>query len=162
MIMSEEKTYSLLDAHKHFAISTNGLVWKLLEKKDRSKNDEELMIHAAHTSCYHWLQVGTGLHHQRAEWLLSHVYAELGIASAALKHAKRCLELTEDHVELMQDFDIAYSHEALARANALSDNLQEAIMYHHNAEASGQAIADEEDRKIFLADFNGGNWYGLK
>lgn len=160
--MSEEKTYSLLDAHKYFAISTNGLVWQLLEKIDRNNHDDELMIHAGHTSCYHWLQVGTGLHHQRAEWLLSHVYAELGIESAALKHAKRCLELTEDHVELMQDFDIAYSHEALARANALSGNLLEAMMYLRKAEASGQSIADEEDRKIFLADFNGGNWYGIR
>mgnify|MGYP001026502518 FL=1 len=160
--MSEVKTYTLDDSHKHFAISTNGLVWQLLEKIDRNNPDDELMIHAGHTSCYHWLQVGTGLHHQRAEWLLSHVYAELGIESAALKHAKRCLELTEDHVELMQDFDIAYSHEALARANALSGNLLEAMMYLRKAEASGQSIADEEDRKIFLADFNGGNWYGIR
>lgn len=160
--MSEVKNYTLDEAHKHFAISTNGLVWQLLEKKDRSKSDEELMIHAAHTSCYHWLQVGTGLHHQRAEWLLSHVYAEMGNATATLKHAKRCLELTEDHMELMQDFDIAYSNEALARANALSGNLQEAMMYLRKAEISGQAIANEEDRKIFLADFNGGNWHGIR
>ncbi len=46
----------------------------------------------------------------------------------------------------MQDFDITYSHEALARANALSENLQEAIMYIHKAEVGGQAIANEEDR----------------
>lgn len=160
--MSEVKTYTLDEAHKHFAISTNGLVWQLLEKKDRSKSDEGLMIHAAHTSCYHWLQVGTGLHHQRAQWLLSHVYAELGIATAALKHAKRCLALTEDYMELMQDFDIAYSHEALARANALSRNPQEAMMYIRKAEISGQAINGEEDRKTFLSDFNSGNWYGLR
>jgi hypothetical protein len=133
-----------------------------LEKKDRNNHDDELMIHAAHTSCYHWLQVGSGLHHQRAEWLLSHVYAEVGIAAAALKHAKRCLELTEDYMELMQDFDIAYSYEALARAHALNSNVQEAMMYIRKAEVSGQAIANEEDRKIFLADFNGGNWHGLR
>lgn len=160
--MTEGKTYTIDEAHKHFAISTNGLVWKLLEIKERNKSDEELMIHAAHTSSYHWLQVGTGLHHQRAEWLLSHVYAELGIVAASHKHAKRCLELTEDHMELMQDFDIAYAHEALARANALSGNVQEAMMYIRKAEVSGQAIAKDEDRKIFLADFNGGNWYGLR
>ena len=68
--MSEVKTYSLDEAHKHFAISTNGLEWQLLEKKDRSKHDEELIIHAAHTSFYHWLQVGIGQHHQRTEWCI--------------------------------------------------------------------------------------------
>ena len=160
--MSEMKTYTQEEAHKHFAISTNGLVWQLFEKKDRSKSDEELMIHAAHTSCYHWLQVGTGLHHQRAEWLLSHVYAEVGIASATLKHAKRCQDLTEEYIELMQDFDFAYAHEALARAYALNGPVDETMMYIRKAEVSGQAIANEEDRKIFLADFNGGNWYGMR
>ena len=160
--MSEEKTYTLEEAHKQFAISTNNLVWQLLEKKDRNHHDEELMIHAAHVSCYHWLQVGTGLHHQRAEWLLSHVYAEVGIASAALKHAKRCQDLTEESIELMQDFDFAYAHEAMARAYALIGKVDEAMMYIRKAEMSGQTIANEEDRKIFLADFNGGNWYGLR
>ena len=160
--MNNEKTYSITDAQKHLAITTNGLVWQLLEKKDRSKKEEELMIHAAHTSCYHWLQVGTGLHHQRAEWLLSHVYAELGISSAAIKHAKRCQELTEQFHELMQDFDHAYQNEAMARAYALGGNVQEAQMYIRKAEISGQAISKDEDRKIFLSDFNGGNWYGLR
>jgi len=160
--MSEERSYTLDEAHKHFAITTNGEVWQLLEKKDRNKSDEELMIHAAHTSCYHWLQVGTGLHHQRSEWLLSYVYAELGIAAAAIKHAKRCQELTEEYIELMQDFDFAYAHEAMARAYALNGQLDEAQMYFRKAEISGQAIADDEDRDIFLADFNGGNWYGIR
>jgi len=144
--MIEGKTYTIDEAHKHFAISTNGLVWQLLEKKDRNNHDDELMIHAAHTSCYHWLQVGTGLHHQRAEWLLSHVYAEVGIAAVTLKHAKRCQDLTEEYIDLMKDFDISYSLEAQARAHALNGNLQEAMMYIRKAEVSGQAIANEEDR----------------
>jgi len=66
--------------------------------------------------------------------------------NCAFKHAKRCLELTDDHLELMQDFDISYSLEAQARAHALNGNLQEAIMYIHKAEVGGQAIANEEDR----------------
>lgn len=160
--MSEVKTYTLDEAHKHFAISTNGLVWQLLEKKEHNKSEEELMIHAAHTSCYHWLQVGTGLHHQRAEWLLSHVYAELVIDAATIKHAKRCQELTEEYIELMQDFDFAYANEALARAYALNGSVDEAMMYIRKAEVSGQAIANKEDRDIFFADFNSGNWYGLR
>jgi hypothetical protein len=94
--------------------------------------------------------------------LLSHVYAELGIAAAALKHAKRCQDLTEEYIELMQDFDFAYALEAMARAYAINGSEDEAMMYIRKSEASGQAIANEEDRKIFLADFNGGNWHGLK
>jgi hypothetical protein len=30
------------------------------------------------------------------------------------------------------------------------------------AEQAGKAIADEEDKSIFMSDFDGGNWYGLR
>jgi hypothetical protein len=140
----------------------NGEVWKLLERADRSKLDDDLMIHAAHASCYHWLRAGTGLEHQRSEWLISHVYAGLGIANAALRHATRCLELTTEFANLMKDFDRAYAYEGAARANALAGNRDAAIQYIQLAQDSGQAIGDDEDRRIFLSDFNGGDWHGLR
>ena len=31
-----------------------------------------------------------------------------------------------------------------------------------NGREAGMAIADDEDRAIFMDDFHGGNWYGLK
>jgi hypothetical protein len=67
--MSGEKRYNEAEAHQLFAISINGEVWELLDKESRTTSDDELMIHAAHASCYHWLQSGTGLHQQRGEWL---------------------------------------------------------------------------------------------
>jgi hypothetical protein len=158
--MSEK--YTEKEAHRHFAGQLNGEVWSLLEKPDRSKAEDELMIHAAHASCYHWQKVGTGLHHQRGVWLLSHVYAELGIAEAALWHARRCQELTDEYANLMQDFDRAYAHECMARANALAGNREEALRYLKLAEKAGQIIADEESKKFFLGDLNSGNWHGLR
>jgi hypothetical protein len=160
--MSEEKTYTEAEAHRHFAAKLNGEVWGLLEKADRSPAEDELVIHTAHASCCHWLKVGTGLHHQRAEWLIARVYAELGKADAALRHAYRCQELTEEHADLMQDFDLAYAHEAVARANALAGNQAEARRYLKLAEAAGQTIADDQSRQFFLGDLQSGNWYGLR
>lgn len=160
--MSEEKTYTEAEAHRHFAAKLNGEVWGLLEKADRSPAEDELMIHTAHASCCHWLKVGTGLHHQRAEWLIARVYAELGQADAALRHAYRCQELTEEHADLMQDFDLAYAHEAVARANALAGNQAEARRYLKLAEAVGQTIADDQSRQFFLGDLQSGTWYGLR
>ena len=86
-MVDEAKTYTLEEAHQHFAKTLNGTVWELLQKPERSKLEDELMIDAAHASCYHWLQAGTGLHHQRAEWLIAHVYTELGLSDPALRHA---------------------------------------------------------------------------
>jgi hypothetical protein len=108
------------------------------------------------------MMTGTGLHHQRAEWLIAHVYTKLGLSESALRHATRCSELTEEFAELMKDFDLAYAYEGMARANALAGNREQAVKYLQLAEQSGQAIQNYEDKTIFLGDFNGGDWYGVR
>ena len=100
--------------------------------------------------------MGTGAHYQRGEWLISHVYAELGAPMAALHHAQRCQALTEKHRDLLEDFDRAYALEVLARANAIAGNREEALRYREQAEKAGEAIADEESRKYFQGDLAGG------
>jgi hypothetical protein len=62
----------------------------------------------------------------------------------------------------MKDFDTAYAYEGIARANALAGKRGEALKYIKLAEKSGQAISNDEDKNIFLGDFNGGNWHGLR
>jgi len=160
--MEEPKTYTLDEAHLQFAKSLNGQVWELLQKANRSASEDELMVHAAHASCYHWLKAGTGLHHQRGEWLIAHVYTELGMAEPALWHAQRCLELTNEYSDLGKDFDRAYAYEGMARAYALKKSRDEALKYLDLAKKAGEVIANAEDKSIFMGDFNGGNWYSLK
>jgi hypothetical protein len=160
--MNTARTYTLEEAHLHFAKTLNGEVWELLQKTERSKSEDERMLYAAHASCYHWLNAGTGMHHQRAEWLIAHVYNELSLAESALRHASRCLELTTEFADLMKDFDIAYATEGIARANALAGNRDEALKYIQLAAEHGQAISDNEDKIIFLGDFNGGNWHARR
>ena len=159
--MSEDK-YKEAEAHRFFAAKLNGEVWGLLEKPDRSKEEAALMIHTAHASCCHWLKVGTGLHHQRGEWLIARVYSELGMGESALWHARRCQELTDAYAELMEDFDRAYAHECVARANAVAGNREQALRMIELAQGAGQAIEDEENRKIFFGDLKSGNWGGLE
>jgi hypothetical protein len=160
--MDTGQSYTLEEAGQQFAKALNGKVWELLDKPDRLPADDELMVYAAHGSCYHWLQSGNGLHHQRGEWLIAHVYTVLGLKDEALRHALRCLELTQEHAALMQDFDRAYGFEAVARAYALNGDRQQAMKYLLLADEAGQAIAEAEDKQIFDGDFNSGDWYGLK
>lgn len=159
--MTEEKTYTLAQAHKYFAIETNGECWDLLGKPDRTPQENERMLYAAYTSAYHWLHAGTPLHHQRGEWMLAHVCTELGLSAEALRHASRCAELTDKHEELMADFDKAYALMALARAHALAGSREEGAYYHALAEKAGEKIAETEDKKIFMSDFMQSNWFGL-
>lgn len=160
--MSDETKFTVEEAHLHFAKKINGRVWELLGKEGRTEAENDEMLYAAHACTYHWLQVGTPVHQQRGEWLISHVHVVLGNSIQALDHARRCFELTEANREEMKDFDIAYAYEGLARANALAGKTEEASKWYEKAQQAGKAILDEEDRETFLGDFENGNWYDLK
>ena len=160
--MSEVEKYTLEEAHKEFAKRTNGQVWQLLEKPERSQAEDEEMVLAAYACLYHWLYAGTEANRQRGEWLIARVHTVLGEDAHALQHARRCLELSEAYRDQMKDFDIAYAYEGMARANALGGDRATARQYLEKAEAAGRAIADPEDKEIFMGDLEGGAWYGLR
>jgi tetratricopeptide (TPR) repeat protein len=157
--MSDETGFNLNEAHTHFAKAIFNHIWDLLGEENRTIEQDEEMIYAAHASAYHWLKVGTGLNHQRAEWMISHVYAVLGLGEAALRHAERCLKLTDEHRALLSDFDFAYVNEALARAYAALGDQENAHKYYQTAKRTGQEIANNEDRKWFMSDLQSGEWY---
>jgi hypothetical protein len=160
--MTEVEKFTLEEAHKEFAKRTNGQVWQLLEKPERSKAEDEEMVLAAYACLYHWHYAGTEANRQRGEWLIARVHTVLGEAALALKHAERCLELTETYKDQMKDFDSANAYEGMARTHALAGNQAIAKQYLGMAEAAGRAISDPEDREIFTGDLEGGSWYGLK
>lgn len=160
--MDETKTYTIEEAHRYFAKAINGRVWELLQKTERSQGENDELLYAAYGCTYHWKFAGTVAHQQRGEWLISHVHAVLGHGNEALRHAQRCFELTEAHRDLMRDFDVAYAFEGMARAQAMLGDHRLAEEFLVLAQQAGNAIANEEDRSIFMGDFDGGEWYGLR
>ena len=160
--MSDQERYTIEEAEQQFARSTNGLVWKYLEKKERSEVDNDEMLTAAHTSLYHWSKIGKNVHAQRGHWLLARVYTVLGESQLALRYAHRCLEITNRFPDEMQDFDIAYAYEAMARANALAGNIESARNYYEMSSKAGEGLSNPEDKDIFMKDLRGGDWYDLK
>ncbi len=157
--MPEEKKYSTETCHKKFAVELNNLVWGLLEKNERTNEENEKMIHAAHSSCYHWGVIGKPINLQRGEWLISHVYSILNRAEPALYHAIKCMQLTESQTLL--DFDLAYSYEGVARAYACAGKKSVCEKYYKLAQEFGAKIKNEEDKKIFLSDFAAEPWYRM-
>lgn len=160
--MNETGQYTIGEAHKHFAQSTNSRVWELLQKQTRSCAEDEEMLHAAHACAYHWRFAGTAIHQQRGEWLICRVHIVLGHAPEAVRHAERCFELTESQKALMQDFDIAYAFEGMARAHAMIGDHKLAEEFLRLAQQAGERIANDEDRSIFMGDFDAGPWFGLR
>lgn len=160
--MSQDQTFTEAEAHRYFAIQFNSETWHLLEKSVRTKEEDERMVCAAFASCRHWLEAGSAVHHQRAEWLIARVCAVLGRAEAALRHAQRCLELTEEHAGEMQDFDVAYAYEAVARASAVAGDRETAGRYLALAQEAGATIDDERSKTIFDGDLRSGDWRGVR
>ncbi len=119
------------------------------------------MLTAAYASLYHWSHVGTHANLQRAHWLVSHVWLELNQPRQSLSHAERCMKITSSHSQEMKDFDLAYAHEALARANAHLGDTELARRHLSKARELGEQILDDEDRGIFMDDLKGGNWAGV-
>jgi hypothetical protein len=160
--MSDEKTFTEAEAHLRFAKGFNDKIWELLEKPERIPEEDELLVDYTHASLAHWRVAGTEVHLQRGAWMLAHVYTVLGNTALALGHAERCLALTEQHKQHLSDFDFAYAYEGMARAQALAGNETEAQKYIALANEAGVVIQDEEDREMFIGDFNGGEWYGVR
>ena len=132
------------------AVDLFNYTWTMLEKPERTAGETERMIHAAHASRYFWEDAGGPLEHARGEWQLARVYAVGGRGEPALHHARRCLALCEEHG--IGDFDLAFAHEAMARAAAVAGNRQAAADHARLAREAAAAIAGDDDRETVLAD----------
>ena len=126
--------------------------WRLMEREDRSRDDDDRMIHTAHASRYHWGQAAeaTPAHLARGEWQISRVYTVLGRPEPALHHARRVLDICQEHS--ISDWGLAFAYEALARASAVAGDAGQARSYTDQALAAAKQIAEDDDRDLLLAD----------
>jgi DNA-binding transcriptional MerR regulator len=140
------------EAQRRLGIDLFNKTWTLIEKADRTREEDDEMIHCAHASAYHWQQVGTQANRARSEWQCSRVYAVLGRAEPAVAHAERCLELVESNADEMEEFDLPAAYEALARAHLVAGNAAESRRFAARGREAAAAIGDEDDRALIEAD----------
>ncbi|MCK4576016.1 hypothetical protein KAU34_06390 [candidate division WOR-3 bacterium] len=148
--MDEEKKYTTEECHKRFAVEMFNLVWSLHDKKNRTKEEDDKMVHAAHASRFHWGEIGTAVNLERGEWQISRVYAILDRAQSALYHAKRCLEICEENK--IGDWDIAFAYEGMARSYAVAGKKTECEKYIKLAEEAGKQIKEKGDKDLFFSE----------
>jgi hypothetical protein len=123
-----------------------------METDERTAEQDDELINTAHASAYHWAQVGTPANRARSEWQLSRVYTVLGRSEPALHHARRCREICEAHPEAIEDWDLPYAHEALARAHALAGEADEAGRHAAAARELAARVEGAEDREHLEED----------
>lgn len=150
------------DLHKKHAVDLFNHTWTLIERPFLTDEDMDDMIHSAHASRHHWGKYSQHEPHHRArgEWQISHVYAILKMPDSAVYHGKRCLQICEDHG--IGDWDIAYAHEALARAYAAAGNRAEFEKHYSMAQVLGENIEELDDKKQLFTDLKADPWYGMR
>jgi hypothetical protein len=139
-----------VDVETSLAASLFNGVWTLLENTDRTPDDDLLMVHMVHASCYHWGRVGTAVNFVRGEWQCSRVYATIRRVEPALFHAQRALTICEANG--IGGFDLAFCYEAFARAHAVAGDSDEARRWQQSGLALVDDVDDDEDREILVAD----------
>jgi hypothetical protein len=147
--MTNQPPFDLKVASKWFAVECNNRVWDLLEKTDRTPAEAIGMVHMAHASCFHWMQVGAPLNQVRALCLIANAHAAAGDGQAAARYAEVVLELAEMHREELADWDWAFLYDATARAQAALGDRAKAIQWREKARQAGAAIQQPEDRQVF-------------
>jgi hypothetical protein len=136
--------------HRQLGVDLYNDAWRLLEKERTPEEDDEL-LHQAHASTYHWLKAPEcePKNRARGEWICSRAYAVVGLGEPALRHAEKCLAIVEANPDNMDEFDLPFAYEALARAHRVGGADDDAKRYEQLARETGASMTDAEDLEHF-------------
>ena len=143
------------ETHRRLGRDLYTHTWTLIELVDRTPEQVDEMINAAHASCWHWSKAGGSLANAaRGAWQVARVYSTLGRGEPAVWHARRCLELAEAAVAagVADDWDVPAALEGLARAQAVSGDRAAAQATRERALVALDGIADPEGRQLIEQD----------
>ena len=141
MTTKDNQNIGLIDYHRLFAMKLTEEVLKLLNKANRTDDDNDLLETSANAIMYHCQKTGEPEEQQRGAWLLSKVYAVLQNAKKALFYAKKCLRITKEHRILK--FNLAIAYELMSNALNMNNQPEQAWAYHQLA----LDIADLTDKE---------------
>lgn len=139
-----------LRLHRKIAGDLFNYTWSLMDRKQRTADEDDEMLHAAHASRYHWGRVGRPLQRSIGEWQISRVYSVLGRPEGALYHGRRALEIARRGN--LGPFYVAYAYEALARGAALAHRPQDHDRWLRAARRIGGRVRSADDRRMLLED----------
>jgi hypothetical protein len=137
--------------HRRLAIDLFNRSWELLEIEHRTPEQDDELVHVVHASRYHWGEVGNAANLARGENQCARAYAALGRAEPAVHHARRAVELVHAGGEGYEDWDLASALEALARAQLVAGDRDEAARCAALARKELESVADPEDRQIIAS-----------
>ena len=148
--MTKTPEFDVSAAHKYFSANCFNMAWDLIEKTNRTPEDERMMVALNQASIYHWLQ-RDDCNNERLSvgyWQASRIQALLGNAAEALRLGEVCLSYSRN----LKPFYLGYAHEALARAYGLAANAKDSALHLSLAQEFAAKIGDKGDRELLVAD----------
>lgn len=151
--MTPSPSFDRVAAHKYFSAQCFNQAWELIEKPDRTPEDDLRMVSLNQASLYHWQQRPdcTDQNLSIAYWQSSRIQSLLGNAAEARRYAEVCLGLSLE----LDAFHLGYAHEALARASYVAGDRAEAREHLERARRQAQRLTRAEDRGLLEKDLDG-------
>jgi hypothetical protein len=131
--MINNNEFDLDSAHRFFSVHCFNKAWDLIDKSDRSGDEDEQMIRLSLASTWHWTQRPdcSITNMSAAYWQTSRIYAILGQAENARRYGQLCPDTSLG--EEVPSFFLGYAYEALARAESVAGNKEQMEAYLNNA-----------------------------
>jgi len=134
---------------RRLAAQANNRPWRLAESSDRSPQEDEEMLQAAHAASYFWRIVGNANNRAHASQLVAHVYALLGLPRPAAHYFSQA-----EPVFLQQEcapWERACALAVKANVAASAGQADVHARCYFEAERLIAALPDAEDREILNA-----------
>lgn len=134
---------------RRLASQANNRAWTLAEMLQRSPEDDEEMLQAAHAAMYFWKIVGTPSNHAHAAQLLAHVYALLKLPGPAAQYLSKSLPQFTQHE--CAPWELAFAHAVAANVASAEGDAAAYAKHYSEAKAAALRITDPETREMFSA-----------
>ena len=150
--MSENSNFDKEAAHHYFAADCFNRTWELIDKPDRTPDEDEAMLHLSLASLWHWTQRADCTDQNMAVgyWQVARVYTLLRQVENARRYAQRSLEYAQE--ESVPPFYLGFAYEALARVESVAGERARMKAYLSLAYQAAEHITDMEEHKMLLTD----------
>jgi hypothetical protein len=152
--MTQTPDFDLDAAHHFFAANCFNRTWDLIDRPQRSPEEEEQMLLLSLASLWHWTQRAdaTPQNYSIGYWQVARVYTLLGQVENARRYGLLCREAAQ--AEGVEPVYQGFAYEALARAEARAGNAAQGQAYLAEATRIAGQVSDAEDKEQLMKDLN--------
>ena len=144
--------FEIAAAHRYFAADCFNKAWDLIDKSERTPEEDEQMIGLGQASLWHWTQREdcTDRNMSVGYWQASRIYALVGQADEARRYG--LLSLDFGRRSELPPFFVGYSYEALARSEAVAGNRAKMEKHLESAREAADKVSGADEKQQLLDD----------